>query len=106
MNDGTGTFSDPLFVETGVSPRYVEGGDFDNDGDVDLCTSDFGSDTVSVLLNDGAGIFTLAEQYEAFKPSFLWVDDIDSDGKDDIVALHLNSDDANPDHHPGVFFHL
>ena len=106
LNDGTGTFSDPLFVETGVSPRYVEGGDFDNDGDVDLCTSDFGSDTVSVLLNDGAGIFTLAEQYEAFKPSFLWVDDIDSDGKDDIVALHLNSEDANPDHHPGVVFPL
>jgi hypothetical protein len=53
LNDGTGVFTpasgSPFPV--GVSPGGVAMGDFDEDGDLDLTTANFGSNTASALLN-------------------------------------------------------
>ena len=55
-NDGSGAFTpasgSPFAV--GVSPGGVVMGDFDEDGDLDLSTANFGSSTTSILINTAA----------------------------------------------------
>ncbi len=54
-NNGSGSFTpasgSPFAV--GVSPGGVVMGDFDEDGDRDLSTANFGSNTTSILINTG-----------------------------------------------------
>ncbi len=62
LNNGSGVYSpvagSPFAV--GASPQFVALGDVDNDGDLDLATSSFGSVNITVLLNNGAGSYTPA----------------------------------------------
>ena len=55
-NDGSGAFTpasgSPFAV--GVSPGGIVMGDFDEDGDLDLSTANFGSSTTSILINTAA----------------------------------------------------
>jgi hypothetical protein len=52
LGNGDGTFQDPLFFDVGPNPIGIASGDFSGDGFPDLVTGNFGSNTVSVLLND------------------------------------------------------
>ena len=56
-NGGSGSFTpasgSPFAV--GVSPGGVVMGDFNEDGDLDLSTANFGSNTTSILINDYNG---------------------------------------------------
>ena len=47
----------PIFVFTGAAPRGVVLMDWEGDSDLDIATADSGSDTVTVLTNDGQGVF-------------------------------------------------
>ena len=51
---GDGTFSSPIDHAAGSWPDAVAVGDFNGDGRPDVAAADPGSNTVSVLLNDGA----------------------------------------------------
>lgn len=99
-NDSTGAFINPTDFATGVNPRYVEAIDLDNDGDVDLCTPDYYGHTTSLLENDGLGNFTLVQQFDTFTPAFVWIDDLDLDGHEDIIVLHWDGDAKNPQNSP------
>ena len=103
FNNGLGQFQDSIQVNTGEHPRYVDGADFDGDGDVDLCTPDIYSMTISILENDGSGSYTIQDQYNLFTPAFLWVDDLDQDGIEDIVVLHWDEDAKQPGNSNGKF---
>ena len=46
-----------LAVRGGTDPFSVAVGDFDNDGDEDLATANYGSDNISVRLGAGDGTF-------------------------------------------------
>ena len=102
-NNGEGQFNDSAQVETGDHPRYVDGADFDGDGDIDLCTPDFYGMTTSILENDGDGNFIISQQYKLFSPAYLWVDDLDNDGFQDIVTLHWDGDAKKPGNSNGFF---
>lgn len=103
FNDGLGGFGNKSSFPTGENPRYVEGYDFDGDGDIDLCTPDFDSSTITILENDGTGQFSIHQQFEMFVPSYLWIDDLDLDGFEDIVALHWDEKTkGDPQHSPGI----
>ncbi|MBC8123573.1 MAG: VCBS repeat-containing protein, partial [Gemmatimonadaceae bacterium] len=60
-NNGNGTFATPQIFAVGDSPRSITFGDLDGDGDLDLATANYRSDSVSVLKNNGNGTFATAQ---------------------------------------------
>ncbi len=67
-------------VLVGSQPSSVAAGDFDNDGDVDLATTVDGPDRIVVLLNNGAGTYSLGPT--TFLPN--------SSSPQDIIAANLD----------------
>jgi len=53
MNKGDGTFADKVDYRAGARPIFVVATDVDGDGKQDLVTSNYKSNTVSVLKNNG-----------------------------------------------------
>lgn len=52
LGKGDGTFGGRQDVAVGSQPQRVAGGDFNGDGKLDLAVANFGSGSVTVLLND------------------------------------------------------
>ena len=80
---GFGLASSPSF---GQSPHSVAVGDFNGDGKLDLAVA-MGDGTVSILLGDGTGHFTLASSL-AYGGGGLAVADFNGDGKPDPAVLN------------------
>jgi Ca2+-binding RTX toxin-like protein len=73
----------------------IEFGDFNGDGAQDIIVMSNGDD-FQVLLNTGDGVFFAPRDSlitTSEKGGFLKVDDINRDGKDDIVYVHQNTHD-------------
>lgn len=103
LNDGLGNFIAPAIgaeVTVGINPGPIALGDLDGDGDLDFVTCDTGQSgvgSVSVMLNDGTGIFAppatnpipvtntnvISDRTELC--------DIDGDGDLDMLILGLSS---------------
>ncbi len=74
-------------------PNTVAVGDFNGDGRLDLVSSDYGSNTVSVFLGDGAGNFTLASSPAVGRqPQAVVVGDFNGDGKLDLAVANSGDD--------------
>ena len=56
-------FMPPVTYAVGSSPRSVAVGDFNGDGFPDLAVTNYGDDTVSILLGKGDGTFQAAQSY-------------------------------------------
>jgi hypothetical protein len=84
---------------TGTSPGAVSIADMDGDGKPDLVVSNYGSPTVSIFRNNTTSGATLSSSSFAGKvdytvgsgPSTIAVQDIDLDGKPDILVPNLTS---------------
>jgi len=82
-----GTFAALSTQPVGTSPFYVASGDFNLDGNADLVTSNFSSNTVSVLLGNGLGGFAPQAVYGTGPgPFHVEVFDFDRDGWQDLVV--------------------
>jgi hypothetical protein len=108
----TGVFSNGQNVAVGDQPNLVVAGDIDGDGDLDLLTSNYYDNTVSVRLNGGnnqgtnTGVFAAPavspEVAVGYGPTSLLLGDIDGDGDLDLavpnqsntVSIRLNGGNA------------
>ena len=88
----------PVSFATGTNPDCVAAADFDGDGKIDLASSNFGSNNVSVLRNIASGntinasSFSLKTDYATgSQPFFLATGDADGDGKADILVANAGS---------------
>jgi hypothetical protein len=100
LDDGAGGFSpapgSPFSV--GTAPLIVAIGDLNGDGKLDLATANRDSDTVSVLLGDGAGGFSPAPDSPfsvGTTPTFVAIGDLNGDGKPDLAVSNETSNDVS-----------
>ena len=94
LNDGAGQYG-PFVVHPlpdGSVPSTNEGGDFNEDGLVDIAIGNIGNDRVSVMLGDGDGGFLDAASYRANQSvRGVCVLDLDGDGHDDIATANRSA---------------
>jgi len=97
LGDGGGGFTLSSSVSTGVGPSSIAAGDFNGDSKLDLAVANScGSDpacgvsstgSVSILLGDGSGNFTLASSPAAgLWPKSVVAGDLNGDGKLDLAV--------------------
>lgn len=86
----TPLFASPVTYSVGMFPASLFLGDLDGDGSVDIATANMGTNDVSVLLNDGAGLFG-RETYYVVGDHPQAIDGADLDGDGDIDLVVANS---------------
>jgi len=98
LGDGSRTLADPLVYPAGRYPTLMRAADLDGDLDLDLAVFNTGSYDVSVLINDGDGVFTLVQTIPVNRtasgssdPNWAQVVDIDGDLDLDIVSVSVQS---------------
>jgi hypothetical protein len=80
---------DSTYEINGFRPFSIFAADFDGDGDVDLATANSGSEDVSVLLNDGTGVFTASSVcVSSPDPGSVFAGDLDADGDLDLATAN------------------
>ncbi|MCY2953138.1 MAG: VCBS repeat-containing protein, partial [Planctomycetota bacterium] len=100
LGNGDGTFQTQRTFAVGhtpgsfgYSPNSVAVGDMNRDGHLDLVTSNYMDDSVSVLLGNGDGTFQEATTFDVASksgPSSATLADLDGDGNLDLVAAYSN----------------
>jgi len=95
--NGHGSFAAPTNYSVGQNPSSVTIADVENNGTLDIVTSNASSGDVSVLLGTGTGSFGAASTFsvDASNPSSVAVADINEDGNPDLITANLSFDDNN-----------
>jgi hypothetical protein len=79
-------------VSAGTNPRSVAVGDFNVDGNQDIAVANEGSQTVSILLGNGAGGFSGSTDVNVgVNPGSVSVGDFNGDGNQDIAVANGGS---------------
>jgi len=78
----------------GLNPGGMDAGDLDDDGDMDLVVANTGSNTVSLLFNNGEGSFILAKSriVTGSEPRHVALADLDQDGDLDMVVSNYGEE--------------
>ncbi len=85
-------FAPIVSYPVGAGCRAVSAGDFDNDNDMDLAVCNRDSGTVSILLNDGAGNYTLKEHLAVpVQPREVTIQDLDNNGTPDLAVADFSN---------------
>lgn len=96
LGSGRFDFGTGLNYPTGSTPMGLAAGDFDKDGDIDLVTTNFNADTITLLFNDGTGVFTSpADVAVRNKPSAVAVADLNGDGNLDLAVANQGPDNIS-----------
>lgn len=93
LGSGNGSFGSAGSVASvDLNPVSLLTGDFDQDGNADLVTANFGSDTVSLLLGQGNGKFRTAQTFRVgSRPNSVVSGDFNRDGRLDLVTANSGS---------------
>lgn len=97
LGNGAGGFGPPntMSLGSGIDPVSVAVADFNVDGRPDLVTTNFNSNSLSILFGNGAGGFgppnLISIGAEASHPVFVTVSDFNGDGKLDLLTSNLYS---------------
>ncbi|MBN1441291.1 MAG: VCBS repeat-containing protein [Planctomycetes bacterium] len=82
-----GEFGAPRKTECGQSPRSIDAGDIDGDGDLDLVVAMEGEPGIHLLFNDGRGLFPRREiLLDVYSPCPVRLADLSGDGHLDLVG--------------------
>ena len=57
LGNGDGTFAPQQEISVGIAPRGIAVLDVDGDGDIDIVNTNSGNGNLSLMLNDGKGVF-------------------------------------------------
>jgi len=77
-------------IPVGAGANAITGGDFDNDGLFDLAVTDFDDDTIFILRNTGAGLFSQLQIISTDEhPTRIEANDFNNDGFIDLAATIL-----------------
>jgi len=90
INDGDGTFAEAVSYPISSSLHGIAADDFDDDGDIDLIMTNYGTSySLPMLLNDGSGVFTSGTDVPIsyYAESILPID-FTNDGISDLVVFH------------------
>ncbi|UCC79615.1 MAG: VCBS repeat-containing protein, partial [Candidatus Zixiibacteriota bacterium] len=91
-----GTFFLDSAYAVGANPRAVISADLDGDGDLDLATCNSDTNRVSILLNNGDGIFAASVTYEiAGVARSIFSADLDGDGDLDLAAANNDTNSVS-----------
>jgi hypothetical protein len=89
----TPSFAGPKHYATGRGPLSVAIGDLTGDHRPDLALANYGSGTVSVLINRGGGTFQRKLSYPTGKgPGSVAIGDVNGDGRPDLVTANYDVD--------------
>lgn len=94
LGNGDGTFGAAHFIDTGLQTHYLQLADVNGDGNLDVVAGSFAEGSVAVLFGRGDGSFDAPVSYPApginsalaLQPYA--VDDLNGDGKPEIVAVN------------------
>lgn len=82
-------FASPVYYSVSTYPFALFNTDLDGDNDIDIAVSNRGSNSVSVLLNNGDGTFQPKTDYSTGNdPRYVFCADIDNDGDADIITAN------------------
>jgi hypothetical protein len=97
LGDGTGAFAPASGspVPVGSAPSGIAVGTFNNDGALDLAVTNFGSNSVTILLGDGSGAFANAGSYVGPAPFGIVQSDFNADGKVDLATANVLSNNVS-----------
>ncbi|MBU3677268.1 MAG: VCBS repeat-containing protein [Chitinophagaceae bacterium] len=85
-------FLPPVNYQAGIAPRCMVAKDFNGDGKLDIATSDWGGNTVSVLIGNGLGALSAPTAYAVGQvPQRIASADINADGYMDLVTTNFSS---------------
>ncbi len=85
-------FAPAVNYATGDSPNSIFCADLDGDGNLDLAVANYYSSNLSVLMNNGNGIFQPPVNYAAGEnPTSVFCADLDGDVDLDLVVVNANS---------------
>jgi len=96
LGNGSGGFTQSAGspVGTGNAPAWVTTGDFNLDGRPDLAVANFSSNSVTILLGNGSGGFTVgagSPVSTGAAPIHVAVGDFNLDGKPDLAVANIGS---------------
>jgi len=97
FGEGSGFFQEPAFYPSGKGPTFVSLGDVDRDGEIDVVVTNSGRFgnyppySLSVLLNDGQGKLSQAQEFEVqdqhgLFPTGVWIADLDGDDLPELTV--------------------
>jgi hypothetical protein len=95
---GAGPSTGSPFPSGGGSPQALADGNFNTDGKPDLIVANAGSNTVGLLVNNGAGSFTMPTgpfPSGGSTPKAATIADFNRDGKPDVAVANINSGALN-----------
>ena len=86
--NGNGTFQPQQTYAVGSRPYSVALADLTGDGRLDIVTTDYGSNSVSVLLNQGRGTFAAPQTWATGQePIATLIGDFNGDGIPDLATI-------------------